>query len=247
VRRAATAARIAACGGLLLALGGCSAIVASILGEEGDDDGLGAACVSGEDCGFDDPSCVISSAGFPGGYCSRACDAAVDACGAIDGVCGMTEKVWKLAGPTCVLPCETHDDCRDDNYLCKKLCDPANPDACETGTFCLPSAVGAPCKGDGDCSWEGGEGLIPLCVRQFNGVGGSPMQAKGGYCAATGCNPAVPEGACGPGARCIDFVMGGTVTCMHTCAGDNDCRVGYSCRAVGRNSDNVCLPTGLVD
>lgn len=83
---------------------------------------IGDPCAKDEDCEFDLCRLKRGTGVFPGGYCSKTCDAITDPCpagatcvGTVDGDC------FKL--------CATQSECRD-GYLCKEAPGGSAPTIC---------------------------------------------------------------------------------------------------------------------
>lgn len=201
---------------------------------------LGAACESDFDCASED--CFL---GWPGGFCSGACDP-VDRCSRYGGTCGGE---YCLAECVAEYPnCRPGYGCLDSGlvspggsalYACVPSCgdgvlDPgeeceppgtATCDALCEGTGTAP--VGAPCASAADCAGN----HCFLTESAFTG----------GYCTQLWCDPTDPVASCaayGPNARCASII--GPYSCYRECGTDADCRGGYLCRAV--ETGRVCHP-----
>ncbi|XXU40415.1 hypothetical protein WME93_17605 [Sorangium sp. So ce1000] len=182
----------------------------------------GSACTDSAECGG--YLCITEVPdGWPGGYCSGACETDDECDG---GVCAPSGY--------CFVECATSDECRDGYWCDEGLCMPhCTSDAqCTTdgatcvvdAGYCSPApgegADGDPCTADTDCA-----GLI--CALDAWGW-------PGGYCSSV-CDD---ENPCADGGICAR-----DGTCNRACATTADCRDGYECTPSG------CLPalTGGAD
>jgi hypothetical protein len=190
---------------------------------------VGAGCKKDADCGTG--TCLlqerITSATYPGGYCTGSCVEDVE-CGA-GGVCSPG---FLGAVGVCYLGCEHDGDCGRDGYRCREV---AGDHVCVPGPKPLPDHLaGAACKDDQDCG-----GGPMTCASDVAGV-----PAQGGYCTQS----CALDDDCGAGGTCIsgvDIVVLSTGSCVQSCVPPNGCREGYVCRSLsGATNDThgVCVP-----
>jgi len=189
---------------------------------------VGAGCTDDADC--DTGSCLlqerITSATYPGGYCTGSCVEDVE-CGK-GGVCSPG---FLGAIGVCYLGCKHDPDCRE-GYRCREV---AGDQVCVPGPKPLPDhRAGAACKNDDDCG-----GGPMTCASDVAGV-----PAPGGYCRQS----CALDDDCGAGGICIsgvDIVVLSSGSCVQSCVPPGGCREGYVCRSLsGATSDmrGVCVP-----
>jgi hypothetical protein len=213
-------------------LGGNSGTCAPVPPTDMLEDGVvGKTCSDAPDCAGG--TCVtrdeLTMTEFPGGYCSGRCLSDAE-CGS-DGVCAGS-----IAGAVggCYLECEDDGDCGREGYRCRAI--PATGglggQMTQSSSLCMPGApplpngvVGRACSADSEC-----DSVATSCRTQLMGqFGGEPTPLPGGYCSA-GC---IDASDCGEGGVCSGGFGGfGQGTCLKGCSSDNDCRMGYSCRAM---------------
>ncbi len=215
---------------------------------------VGESCFAPSECAANanDPACLQSFQGFPNGYCTEWCDAAVQDCpgdawcadiglGSVHGVCldGCVVDADCRLGYACVdeghptkvcrqgpeANCSNYQD--DDNDQLSDCEDPS----CQPTLECKPGSKGAgqPCTASNECYAGQND---PLCVSQ------DYFGWSGGYCSEY-CNFADD---CGPGSVCVSwfFFPSGAGTCMRTCQNDSQCRPGYFCLDNGFNQ-KICV------
>lgn len=190
---------------------------------------VGSGCKQDADCG--PGSCLlqerITSATYPGGYCTGRCVEDVE-CGA-GGVCSPG---FLGAVGVCYLGCKQDGDCGRDGYRCREV---AGDRVCVPGPKPLPDhRAGAACKNDDDC---GGESMT--CASDVAGV-----PAPGGYCTQS----CALDDDCGAGGTCIsgvDIVVLSSGSCVQSCVPPKGCRAGYVCRSfsgAANDTHGVCVP-----
>lgn len=222
---------------------------------EGD---IGEPCGSMSDC---ESYCITEADGFPGGYCTAACDAdnpcpSGSTCTPVgmgssicladcdptstDRTCRMgygCAESFMLPGPVCVPGCQDDTDCPGDT-----ACD---PDSGFAGSCYDPSArFGDACMDESECP------AGSFCLEER--FAGWP----GGACIGFGCDVEAGTG-CPEGTVCLPGGHGGI--CVASCREDGDCREEYACKTHGEypgrmycapactddsqcSGDNVCNP-----
>ena len=180
---------------------------------------LGEGCTSDSDCASG-LGCLVTGQGFPGGLCSRACNAA--ACPSAS-VC--TDVRNTQAGVSaCMHGCKTDDDCRQGYACCTAF---QGGGACLPAAFCPSQTLGtSPDLGD-SCSG-------PTCASGETCQGGNPF--PGGAC-TRGCVIGNAS-TCPTNGRCVDTDTG--AFCLQTCSLPTDCRAGYDCAADPTSTAKVC-------
>jgi len=207
---------------------------------------VGADCIWQSECAAtikNDPVCLESVNGWPGGYCSEFCDLNNDDCPA-DAVCA---NLGLSVNGVCLDSCTVDGDCRS-NYSCQnkglatKVCAVAPESQCndaidndgngfmdceDTSCQALPacnpgaSAVGATCTKHSDCQANAND---PVCLDMVN------YFWPDGYCSEF-CNINAPD--CPMGSVCWNFLPFQTATCLDSCVQPSDCRPGYQCLNIG--------------
>jgi len=216
---------------------------------------VGEPCYKPSDCAANaqDPACLESWLGFPGGYCSEWCDLAAQDCsgdawcadiglGSVSGVCldGCTTDTDCRLGYACVdegyptkvcrlgpeADCSNFaDDDEDDLIDCE---DPS----CQGTAACQPGSKipGQPCTASNECYAVNGD---PHCMTE------DWYGWAGGYCSEF----CTFQDDCAPGSVCVSwhYFPSGAGTCLKTCLQDAHCRPGYTCFNDGFNP-MYCVP-----
>jgi len=197
-------------------------------------------------CEFGDNRLLALTTGEPDAAADDVTDAAAPAPdGAADSPDGAVEECTLLPpqtgcpdGQACDL-----DDLETGATACRKVdhdgdqtstC--ADERDCGAGTTCVEDATGDAsclqfCQRDGDCDQPGG-----ACEIEIDDGNGDPI--PGVTLCTQSCNPVTASG-CPNGWGCQLFSdhtrcrPGGAGGHMSTCAGDEDCRVGFGCVSVG--------------
>lgn len=228
------------------------------------------ACVDDSQCPGEGGFCRTAEDGYPGGYCTLACE---DRTPCDDGA--VYNHCLTLAGATestCESRCRNGEDCRS-TYSCslfgttmEGVCIPvcSSDEDCGGGAHCnqysgrcaasVPTTggeTGDACTGDAQC--RSGN-----CRPEVNGA--TPTGYIHGYCDGPCRLPAgyntsdffggdtLPAGTCAGDAICIpgnQYGEGDLGTCLDACLGDEDCREGYGCLTLiaGHQFTNgICIP-----
>jgi hypothetical protein len=209
---------------------------------------VGAPCGSDEDCTGDVDLCLSDPSFLPGGYCSRAC------AGGGDCPEGSTCVQVGMGQAFCFASCDpdaTERQCRE-GYGCASgfgvppVCigGCTTDDDCATGLRCDPR--GGP-LGAGSCYRPDAE-LGDECRNSESCPMGAFCLAESfsgwprGACIGFGCDVATNRG-CPGDAQCVPGGRGSDGLCIDGCASDDDCRVGYQCRAPSAYPDRrICQP-----
>jgi hypothetical protein len=228
------------------------------------------ACVEDSQCpGGEEAFCRGPEDGYPGGYCTIACD---DRTACDDG--SVYNHCLTLAGATsstCERRCRNGSDCRD-TYSCAIL--RTTPEGMAEGV-CIPV-----CASDADCGSAHCNTYSGRCgtgVPTSGGETGDPCTSAaqcrsgscraestgfvGGYCDGPCRLPAgfntsdffggdeLPAGNCPGAAVCIpgnQYGEGDLGTCLASCTSSADCRPGYGCQQNPTGShaftNGFCVP-----
>ena len=163
-------------------------------------------------------TCLQSSDGFPGGYCTTlSCQE--NGCGGFFSECFRT-RVGGSEQNACFETCIYDGTCdrAAEGYQCQML---ADTPVCVPPGFSgatVQGAIGASCSNSAQCNGEQG-----TCLQTF----------FGGYCAQLGCQTSAD---CPDSEPCVALNPDGAteeerqLACMAGCSADEDCRFGYSCQ-----------------
>jgi hypothetical protein len=221
----------------------------------------GMPCTTDNQCGFGINGnllrCRFSTAegngSYPGGYCTKDCDTAVDAC-AGDATCVKTPSGWGETTALCMPACDpSNDQCRSPDYQCYPV-DTAgvcwlvsHPDIRPDGGP-TPTTIGNACTTATDCQNPPSAGVY--CIRAPDG--GVADGYVDGYCAR---NCSEPEYLCSTNGSAICVNFGDTMTPFLECAdvcnkstdggAIGDCRVGYICEGPSTWPDGGVATTGF--
>jgi hypothetical protein len=198
---------------------------------------------AGEQCegaNLNGQSC--QSLGFISGSitCSAACTFEVTACIAEvcnDGLDNNNNNLTDCQDPVCASDplcasgvetfCEDFTDNDGDS-----LVDCEDPTACQTLPACTPgnTSTGGTCATANQCQANNTD---PFCIND----GDLNINFPGGYCSQF-CNVAAND--CGDDGVCVNInLASGNGLCLDGCTINNNCRVGYSCQAIG--AARVCI------
>ena len=177
---------------------------------------IGAPCQGGT-CG-PGAFCIEDNQGFPGGYCSQACQGS--------GMCPPGGVCRDVGGrqPICLDECATAMDCRS-GYGClrlgvgtERMCWPVSGGSSNPGG----DPVGSECEDDDDCA-------VGLTCFEGGGGGGGGGGFRDGYCSIVYCDPQTRP--CPVGSQCYAF-PGIFAMCLAECPNGgtrSTCRSGYYC------------------
>ncbi len=198
----------------------------------------GDACVFDEDC---EPNGICLDG--PDGYCSKfGCDIAGNEC-AGDAVCGFGRCLGACElGPTEMTPpIEDTQGCRP-GYTCywDRVDETIPSGFCDIGRFNSQDTnnIGETCDSSDQCYSPFGYGG---CDPDF-------------HCTVYECGvPGMPEGICGDGNSCVDFIDFGIdlFACLRDCTDAFDCVEGDACADLDEDpstvDDLVCFPFCISD
>lgn len=207
-----------------------------------DDVAIGAPCADTGDCNVAQV-CLAMAGDFPGGYCTRECNASNE------GACGGGNHCVALDADTvdgiCMARCSTDGDCAlrrgagAGSYGCsaRVIARPPLENDVKVCVGHTPAArVGSPCVGFADCAL--GTACIPEFRQDFEPWGR-------GYCSDV-CD-ASATATCADGSLCIAIVPSSPAAgiCADACGAGDECRTidGYACVATSPRNAFACLPT----
>jgi hypothetical protein len=185
---------------------------------------VGDPCASLGDC----PSswfCVGQQSGFPGGYCTKPCNASASTCPG-DAFCA-------LAFGFCLDGCTDSTQCRQPAYGCSSRVAGVTLSKSACVAFRDGAKVGDPCANFSECALGG------ACIPEVNS-NGTQTGFTNGYCTAI-CGGTAP--ACPAGSFCQS--VGRSSVCLEQCMMSSECRQsdGYVCQSIDGNM--ACIPPNL--